>query len=132
MSSFLSETRADQSTAEGKGLTEVIVGIQANFVLTKRNAERQQCYEKRDRVTVEIKNLQGHDCATEVPFQDEKDESSKISYFAEESGRCEAVVKVNEEQVQGSPFLFQVKPRQFRSVLSFGHFGSSAGMLYKT
>ena len=128
---YLSETRADQSTAEGKGLTGVIVGIQANFVLTTRNAEGQQCYDKRDRVTVEIKNLKGHDCATDVRVQDEKDGSYKISYFAEESGRCEAVVKVNEEQVQGSPFPVQVKPRQFRPVLSFGHYGSSAGMLYK-
>ena len=95
---FISETRADQSTAEGKGLTEAIVGIQVNFVLTTRNAEGQQCYEKRDRVTAEIKNHQGHDCATEVRVQDEKDGSYKISYFAKESGRCETVVKVNEEQ----------------------------------
>ena len=95
---FLSETRADQSTAEGKGLTEAIVGIQVNFVLTTRNAEGQQCYEKRDRVTAEIKNHQGHDCATEVRVQDKKDGSYKISYFAKESGRCETVVKVNEEQ----------------------------------
>ena len=69
-----------------------------NFVLTTRNAEGQQCYEKRDRVTAEIKNHQGHDCATEVRVQDKKDGSYKISYFAKESVRCETVVKVNEEQ----------------------------------
>ena len=39
-----------------KGLTEAIVGIQANFVLTTRNAEGQQCYKKRDQVTAEIGN----------------------------------------------------------------------------
>ena len=38
-----------------------------------------------------------------------------------------AVVKVNEEQVRDSPFPVQVKPRQFRPVLSFGQQGSSAG-----
>ena len=127
---FPSKTKVDQSTAEGKGLTEAIVGIQANFVLTTRNAEGQQCYEKRDRVTTEIKNHQGHDCATEVRVQDKKDGSYKICYFAKESGRLEAVVKVNEEQVRGSPFPVQVKPRQFRPVLSFGQQGSSAGMLF--
>ena len=126
---FVNVTMGDKSIAEGKGLTEAIVGIQANFVLTTRNAKGQQWYEKRDRVTVEIKNHQGHDCATEVRVQDNKDGSYKISYFAKESGRCEAVVKVNEEQVRGSPFPVQVKPRQFRSVLSFGQQGSSAGML---
>ena len=126
---FSSRTKVDQSIAEGKGFTEAVVGIQANFVLTTRNAEGQQCYEKRDRVTAEIKNHQGHDCATEVRVQDKKDGSYKISYFAKESGRCEAVVKVNEEQVRGSPFPVQVKPRQFRPVLSFGQRGSSTRML---
>ena len=128
---FSNKTKVDQSIAEGKGLTEAIVGIQANFVLTTRNAEGQQCYEKRDRVTTEIKNHEGHDCATEVRVQDKKDGSYNISYFAKESGRCEAVVKVNEEQVRGSPFPVQVKPRKFRPVLSFGHYGSFAGMLFK-
>ena len=126
---FSNKTKVDKSIAEGKGLTEAIVGIQANFFLTTRNAEGQQCYGKRDRVTAEIKNHQGHDCATEVRVQDKKDGSYKISYFVKESGRCEAVVKVNEEQVRGSPFLVQVKPRQFRPVLSFGQYGSSAGIL---
>ena len=126
---FSSRTNVDQSIAEGKGFTEAIVGIQANFVLTTRNAEGQQCYEKRDRVTVEIKTHKGHDCATEVRVQDRKDGSYNISYFAKESGICEAVVKVNEEQVRGSPFPVQVKPRQFRPVLSFGQRGSSTRML---
>ena len=128
---FLNETRADQSTVEGEGLTEAIVGIQANFVLTTRNTKGQQCYDKRDRVKVEIKNHQGHDCAKEVGVQNNKDGSHKFSYFAKESGRCEAVVKVNEEHVPGSPFPVQVKPRQFRPVLCFGHEGSSAGMLFR-
>ena len=126
---FLNVTRGYQSIAEGKGLAEAIVGIQANFVLITRNVEGQQCYEKRDRVTAKIKNHQRHDCATEVRVQDKKDGSYKISYFVKESGRCEVVVKVNEEQVQGSPFPVQVKPRQFRPVLSFGQYGSSAGIL---
>ena len=42
---FPNKTKVDQSIAEGKGLTEAIVGIQANFVLTTRNAEGQQYYE---------------------------------------------------------------------------------------
>ncbi|XP_022794155.1 E3 ubiquitin-protein ligase TRIM71-like [Stylophora pistillata] len=124
-----SESKADQSTAKGKGLTEAIIGIQANFVLTTKNAKGQQCYEKGDRVTAEIKNQEGHDCATEVRVKDNHDGSYKVSYFVKETGRCQAVVKVNEEEVRGSPFSVKVSPRQFRPVLSFGQQGSSPGML---
>ena len=41
-------------------------------------------------------------------------------------------MKVNGKHVRGSPFEVQVKPRQFRPVLTFGQQGSSAGMLSKT
>ena len=126
---FLSETKADQSIAEGKGISEATVGLTANFVLTTRNAEGEQSYEKRDRVTVEIKNQQGHDCATEVRVQDNKDGSYKISYFAKGAEKCRLSVKVNGEHIRDSPFAVEVKPRQFRPVLSFGREGSSAGML---
>ena len=126
---FLSKTRADHATAVGEGLTEAIVGIQAKFVLTTRNAEGRQCHDERDRVTVEIKNQQGHDCATEVRVQDIKDGSYKVGYFSKETGSCKAEVKLNEEHVAGSPFPVRVKPRKFRPLLSFGQRGSSAGML---
>ncbi|CAH3109978.1 unnamed protein product [Pocillopora meandrina] len=126
---FLSQTRADQATAEGEGLTEAIVGIQAKFVLTTRNAEGRQCHDERNRVTVEIKNQQGLDCATEVRVQDIKDGSYKVGYFSKETGRCKAEVKLNEEHVAGSPFPVRVKPRKFRLLLSFGQRSSSAGVL---
>ncbi|XP_058970888.2 E3 ubiquitin-protein ligase TRIM71-like [Pocillopora verrucosa] len=126
---FLSKTRADKATAVGEGLTEAIFGIQAKFVLTTRNAEGRQCHDERDRVTVEIKNQQGHDCATEVRVQDIKDGSYKVGYFSKETGRCKAEVKLNEEHVAGSPFPVRVKPRKFRPVLSFGQRDSSTGVL---
>ena len=126
---FLSKTEAQQSNVEGKEINEVIVGLEAQFVLTTRNAEGQQCYEARDCVTVEIRNPQGEDCATKAQVQDNKDGSYKISYFAEETGRWHLFVKVNEKHVHGSPFAVKVKPRQFKPVLSFGQKGSGAGML---
>ena len=126
---FLNNTEAQQSNAEGNEINEVIVGLEAQFVLTTRNAEGEQCYDARDCVTVEMKNQQGQDCATEAQVQDNQDGNYKISYFAEETGRCHLSVKVNEEHVHGSPFVTQVKPREFRPVLSFGQPGSAAGML---
>ena len=126
---FFSKTEAQQSNAEGNGINEVIVGLEAQFVLTTRNAEGEQCYEARDCVAMKMRNQQGQDCATEAQVQDNQDGSYKISYFAKETGRCHLSVKVNEEHVHGSPFVTQVKPREFRPVLSFGQRGSAAGML---
>ena len=125
---FRSKTVEWQSSAEGKGITEATVGLEAQTVLTTMNAQGEQCYEERDCVTVQITNRQGHDCATKAQVQDNKDGTYKISYFAKETGTCQASVKVNGEHVRGSPFEVQVKPRQFRPVLSFGQRGSSDGM----
>ena len=125
---FPTKTRPLQSRAEGIGIREATVGLEAQIVLTTRNAQGEQCYEERDCVTVEITNRQGHDRATKAQVQDNKDGTYKISYFAKETGICQASVKVNGEHVRCSPFEVQVKPRQFRPVLSFGQKGSSAGM----
>ena len=119
------------STADGKGINEAFVGLEAEFVLTTRNAEREQCYDECDCVTVEIRNHQSHDCATKARVQDNKDGSYKVSYLIKETGQFELSVKVNEEDVRGNPFAVEVKPRQFRPFLSFGQQGTAAGMLSK-
>ena len=113
-------TRAQQSSAHGKGINVAIVGLEAQLVVTTRNAEGQQCYENDDCVTLDISNRQSDNCAAEVQVQDNKDGNYKIKYFAKETGTCSASVKVNGEHIRGSPFEVQVKPRQFRLVLSFG------------
>ena len=114
------QTRAQQSRADGKGISEAIVGLEAQLVVTTRNKKCQQCYDDNDCVALEISNGQGENCVAEVQVQDNKDGSYKIKYFAKETGRCSASVKVNGEHIRGSPFEVQVKPRQFRPVLSFG------------
>ena len=114
------ETRAQQSSADGKGISEAIVGLEAQLVVTTRNKKCQQCYDDNDCVALEISNGQGENCVAEVQVQDNKDGSYKIKYFAKETGTCSASVKVNGEHIRGSPFEVQVKPRQFRPVLSFG------------
>ena len=114
------ETGAQQSSADGKGISEAVVGLEAQLVVTTRNKKCHQCYDNNDCVTLEISNRQGDNCAAEVQVQDNKDGTYKIKYFAKETGTCSASVKVNGEHIRGSPFEVQVKPRQFRSVLSFG------------
>ena len=125
---IISQTKSSNSKAEGKGITDVTVGLEAQFVLTTRNAKNEQCYEQCDIVTVEIRNDDGRECATEAQVQDNKDGSYNISYFAKEAGTCQTSVMVNGEHVSSSPFTVQVKPRKYKSVLSFGEEGSSAGM----
>ena len=122
---IFSQTKSSNSEAQGKGITEVTVGLEAQFVLTTRNAENEQCYEQCDIVTVEIRNDDGRECATEAQVQDNKDGSYNISYFAKEAGACRTSVMINGEHVSGSPFTVQVKPRQYKPVLSFGRKGSS-------
>ena len=126
---FLTKTRPRLSTADGKGINKSFVGLEAEFVLTTRNAEGEQCYDERDCVTVEIRDQQGHHCATKARVQDNKDGNYKVSYFAKETGQFELSVRVNEEFIRGNPFAVEVKPKQFRPVLSFGQHGSAAGML---
>ena len=125
---IISQTKSCNSKAEGKGITEVTVGLKSQFTLTTRNAKNKQCYKQCDVVTVEIRNDNGRECATEAQVQDNKDGSYNISYFAKEAGTCQASVMVNGEHVSGSPFTVQVKPRQYKPLLSFGGEGSSAGM----
>ena len=117
---YLTQTRAQKSSAEGKKINEATVGLEAQLVVRTRNKECQQCYDNNDCVTLEVRNRQDENCATEVQVQDNKDGSYKIKYFAKETGTCSASVKVNGEHIRGSPFEVQVKPRQFRPVLSFG------------
>ena len=125
----LSNTSAHQSSAKRKGTSEAVVGLEADFVLTTRNAEGEQCYDEYDRVTLEIRNDQGQSFAKKARVQDNRDGSYKISYFAKETGECDVSLKVNGQQVHGSPFAVEVRTRQYRHVLSFGAQGSAAGML---
>ena len=125
---IISKTKSSNSKAEGEGIIDVTVGLEAQFVLRTRKTDDEQCYEQCDIVTVEIKNDDGRECATEAQVQDNKDGSYNISYFAKEAGTCQTSVMVNGEHVSGSPFTVQVKPRKCKPVLSFGGKGSSVGM----
>ena len=125
---ILHQTKASQSIAEGKGLNETFAGRETEFILTTKTAEGRQCYNKRDRVTVEIRDERGRECGTEVRINDNKNGQYKISYSLKEQGRYSIIIKVNGEHVRDSPYDLLVKSFQFKPVLSFGKQGSSAGM----
>ena len=117
---YLTQTRAQQSSADGTRINKVTVGLETQLVVTTRNKKCQQCYDNNDCVTLEVRNREGENCAAKVQVQDNRDGTYKIKYFAKETGTCSASVKVNGEHIRGSPFQVEVKPRQFRPVLSFG------------
>ena len=128
---ILQQTKGSQSIAEGEGLNETFAQLETEFTLTTKTAEGRQCYNKRDRVTLEIRDERGLDCGTEVRISDDKNGQYKISYSLKEQGRYSIIIKVNGEHVRGSPYDLLVKARepfQFKPVLSFGTRGSSPGM----
>ena len=125
---LIGKTKPKESTVEGKGISEGIVGLMAEIVVITRNIMGEQVYDQNNHVAMEIRNDDGHHCSTKPQIHVNKDGSYKISYFAKETGTCQASVKVNGQHVRGSPFKTEFKPRLFKPVLSFGKEGSAPGM----
>ena len=125
---ILQLTKASHVICEGKGIEEGMVNREAQFTLTSRNGRGKQCYNERDRVTVEIRDERGRECATEVGINDGGDGLYQIKYTPKDEGRCKVSVKVNGEHIHRSPFTVLVKPFQFKAVLSFGRKGSALKM----
>ena len=121
------KTKLMESTVEGKGISEGTVGLMAEIVVVTRNIMGEQVYDQNNRVTMKIRNHDRQDCSTKPQIHDNKDGSYKISYFAKETGTCQASVKVNGQHVRGSPFKTEFKHRLFKPMLSIGKRGSAPG-----
>lgn len=117
------KTKAHHSITEGKGIKEAIVGVEAQFVLSTRNAQGSVCHGNHDSIKLEITNDQGQNYATEVGIQDNKDGTYNISYSVLEVGKYSAVVKLNGEHVLGSPFALDVKSQELKAVPPLGRPG---------
>ena len=122
------QTVAKESVAEGKGLCEGSVGREAQFNLTTRNAAAEQCYSKRDNVTVDLRDERGQEGITTFLVNDNKNGTYKITYFPTFEGKCNLRVKVNGQHIRGSPFSVFIKSFNVKPVLSFGKQGSNDGM----
>ena len=109
---ILHQTKASQSIAEGKGLNETFAGRETQFILTTKTAEGRQCYNKRDCLTVEIRDQRGRECGAEVRISDNKNGQYKISYSLKEQGRYSIVIKVNGEHVRDSRYDLLVKAHE--------------------
>ena len=120
--------KARESLAEGEGLKEGTVGRKAQFNLITRNVERKQRYDKHDRVTVEIKDEQEQECVTKVRIDDNKDGTYIVTYYPGKQETLELFVRVNGEDIRGSPFTVTIKPFHVKPVLCFGKEGLGDGM----
>ena len=121
-------TKPIESLVEGEGLKEGTVARKAQFNLITRNAERNQAYDERHLLTIEIKDEQGQECVKEVRIDDNKNGFYNISYYPRVQGTFRLLVRVNGEHIGGSPFTVIVKPFQVKPVLSFGKEGSGEKM----
>ena len=126
---IMQKTKASQSVAEGQGLNDAIVGREAKFLLTTKDALERQCYNESDLVTVHVVDETARNSVTEVLTKDSKDGVYEISYFPRECGTCQVAVKINGESIRGSPFPVEVKTMKFTPLLSFGRKCSSVRML---
>ena len=93
-----------------------------------RNEERKQCYDEKDRVTIEIKDEQERECVTEVQIDNNENGIYKATYYPRVHGTFKLLVKVNGEHISCSPFTVILKPFQVKPVLSFGNYGWDEGM----
>ena len=125
---FSSSTDASETVVEGKGLCEGTVGREAQFNLTTRKAAAKQCYNKKDNVTVDLRDERGQESKTTFFVNDNKDGTYKITYFPTFEGKCNLSVKVNGQHIHGSPFCVFIKPFNVKPVLFFGKQGSNNGM----
>ena len=124
----VNRTKTIESLVEGDGLKEGTVARKAQFNLITRNAERNQAYDERHLLTIEIKDEQGQECVKEVRIDDNKNGFYNISYYPRVQGTFRLLVRVNGEHIGGSPFTVIVKPFQVKPVLSFGKGGLGNGM----
>ena len=126
---ILQQTESSQSIVEGKGIQEGTAGCETQFSLATKTAEGRQCYNKLDRVTVEIRDEQGRECVTEVRIKNNKDGNYKISYSLKDQGKYKVTVRVNGKPIRQGPCFVEMKLFHFRPALAFGTEGSSNRIL---
>ena len=122
------QTDAKESVVEGKGLCEGTIGREAQFILTTKNTAAEQCYSKKDNVTVDLRDERGQEGITTFLVNDNKNGTYNISYFPTFEGKCNLSVKVNGQHIRGSPFPVFIKSFNVKPILSFGKQGSNDGM----
>ena len=113
-----------QSAAEGKGLKEAELGVEANFTVTARDSEGKQFYSEQEQVTVTISSPTGEE---ELQITDCKDGNYTVQYKPKSVGRHDVEIEINGWPLTGSPWRVDVKPHQYKLVKSCESRGKREG-----
>ena len=126
---YFSKLKQVSLSLKTKASKKELLDVKRNFCLATKTAEGRQCYNKHDRVTVEIRDEQGRECVTEVRINDNKDGNYKISFSLKDQGKYKVAVRVNGKPIRHGPFSVEMELFHFRPVLAFGTEGSSVRIL---
>ena len=116
---LVSYSDSSQSVADGKGLEEAEVGIEANFIVTTKDFEGKQCYYENDLLEITIKSLSGTDVVDKV-IKDNKDGEYTVAYTLHCADEHTVVIMLNGKHLTGSPWCILVSPHQYKSAFRFG------------
>ena len=114
-----------QSVAEGKGLKEPKVGNEAEFVITTKDSNQKQCYDKSDQIIVKVKTPSGEELNHNITHL--KDGEYSVTYTPVCIGKHDVVIEVNGQPLTGSPWNLHVSPHHYRLLFSFGSHGEAQG-----
>ncbi|XP_074608141.1 uncharacterized protein LOC141860865 isoform X5 [Acropora palmata] len=121
---IVSHTDVSQTTVEGRGLGEVELGVTAEFIITTRDSEGRQVYDKDDRVDVTITCIKTETSKDIV--EDCKDGTYIVRYSPISAGFHRVAIEVNGRPLTASPWLVQVAPHRYKDVDRFCGEGLSA------
>ena len=124
----ISKTDHLQSVVEGKGLKEADVGIEAEFVITTKDSNQNQCYDEDDQISVKLETPSGEEVNNKITHR--KDGEYSVTYTPDCVGTHDVVIEVNGQPLTGSPWSVHVSPHKYRLLFSFGSQGKAQGQFF--
>ena len=121
---IVTHTDVSQTTVEGRGLGEVELEATAEFIITTRDSEGRQVYDKDDRVDVIITCIKTENSKDIV--EDCKDGTYIVRYSPISAGFHRVAIEVNGRPLRASPWFVQVTPHRYKDVDRFCGKGLSA------
>lgn len=111
---IVTHTDVSQTTVEGRGLEEVELEATAEFIITTRDSEGRQVYDKDDRVDVTITCIKTENSKDIV--EDCKDGTYIVRYSPISAGFHRVAIEVNGRPLTASPWRVQVTPHRYKDV----------------
>ena len=121
----VTKTDPSKCLAEGQDSKEVKERMETYFVIVTKDSEGFQCYQKDDRIKVDILTPEEDQLITDI--EDTKDGKYIVAYTPQGSGQHGVEIVVNEQPLTGSPWIVQVHQHQYQFAFQFGSEGTGQG-----